>query len=204
MVQGWRVDIGTAMKGKIAGKVRIIGGRWRGRRLPVPDLPGLRPSGDRSRETLFNWLQTEIHGASCADLFAGTGALGLEAASRGAGRVTLVEKDPRAARALQHSVELLSSDPGNAEVKVLNTDALRWLESCAERSLDVVFIDPPFGSGLEARALELLDRGKCLAEGARVYLETARQSEAAALPAGWIIDREKQLGEVSMRLLKKI
>lgn len=203
MVQGWRIDIGAVMMGKKAGTVRIIGGRWRGRRLPVPDLPGLRPSGDRSRETLFNWLQRDIRGANCADLFAGTGVLGLEAASRGAGQVTMIEKDPRAARALAQSVEQLSSDPGRAEVRVLNTDALRWLKSCGRGSLDIVFVDPPFGSGLEARALELLKRGECLSEGALVYLETSRQCAQTPLPAGWIRDREKQLGEVRMQLLKK-
>lgn len=192
------------MKGKKAGTVRIIGGRWRGRRLPVPDLPGLRPSGDRSRETLFNWLQMDLRGANCVDLFAGTGVLGLEAASRGAGQVTLIEKDSRAARALEESVALLSSDPGKAVVNVLCTNALHWLPGCAERSLDIVFIDPPFGSGLEAAALELLDRGDCLADGALVYLETARQSAETPLPDGWSVDREKRLGEVRMQLLKKI
>lgn len=204
MVQGWRADIGVTMKGKKPGTVRIIGGRWRGRRLPVADLPGLRPSGDRSRETLFNWLQADIRDANCVDLFAGTGVLGLEAASRGAGQVTLIEKDPRAARAIERSVELLSSDPGKAEVWVHNTDALHWLQSCPADYLDIVFIDPPFGSGLESRALELIAEGGCLAKGALVYLETARQSAETPLPAGWITDRDKLLGEVRMQLLKKI
>ena len=192
------------MKGKKPGTVRIIGGRWRGRRLPVADLPGLRPSGDRSRETLFNWLQADIRNANCVDLFAGTGVLGLEAASRGAGQVTLIEKDPRAARAIEQSVELLSSDPGKAEVRVHNTDALRWLQSCRADCLDIVFIDPPFGSGLEGRALDLIDEGGCLARGGLVYLETTRKSVETPLPVGWIADREKLLGEVRMQLLKKI
>ena len=192
------------MIGKKPGTVRIIGGRWRGRRLPVADLPGLRPSGDRGREILFNWLQADIRNANCVDLFAGTGALGLEAASRGAGQVTLIEKDPRASRTIEKSVELLSSDPGKAEVHVLNTDALHWLQICPADCLDIVFIDPPFGSGLESRVLELIDEGDCLARGALVYLETARQSAETPLPVGWVTDREKLLGEVRMQLLKKI
>ena len=145
-----------------------------------------------------------MRNANCVDLFAGTGVLGLEAASRGAAQVTLIEKDPQAARAIEQSIELLSSDPGQAEVRVISTDALRWLQSCPADQLDIVFIDPPFGSGLDSRALELIDECDCLARGALVYLETARQSAETPLPAGWITDREKQLGEVRMQLLKKI
>lgn len=185
------------MNRKKAGSVRIIGGRWRGRRLPVADLPGLRPSGDRSRETLFNWLQADIRGARCADLFAGTGVLGLEAASRGAARVVLIENAPRGARAIEESVNTLGGDG----ITVVRGDALRWLETCGPASIDIAFVDPPFGSGLAVRALERLAACGCLAPGGLVYLETARQ-EAAELPPPWCVVREKLLGEVRMQLLQ--
>jgi 16S rRNA (guanine966-N2)-methyltransferase len=188
------------MKKKRPGTVRIIGGKWRGTRLPVPDLPGLRPSGDRSRETLFNWLQADIHGASCADLFAGSGVLGLEAASRGAARVTLVEKSRVAAGAIRASVQRLDSDP----VFVVCGDALEWLAKCDSRSLDVVFLDPPFSSGLESRAIDLLIAGDCMKPGGLIYVETAREAASLPSPAGWEISHEKLLGEVRMQLLKKI
>ena len=191
------------MSRKKAGTVRIIGGRWRGRRLPVADLPGLRPSGDRARETLFNWLQMDLRGARCADLFAGTGVLGLEAASRGAAHTVLVENAPRAVQALRSSVQLLAPD-GGRDVSVVETDALAWLEACPAGSLDIVFIDPPFGCGLEGRVLEILDRRECLAPGGLVYVETARQEPAVLPPPGWESVRDKCLGEVRMQLLKKI
>jgi 16S rRNA (guanine966-N2)-methyltransferase len=195
------------VRSKKTGTVRIIGGRWRGRRLPVADLPGLRPSGDRSRETLFNWLQADIRGARCVDLFAGTGALGLEAASRGASRVVLIEQARRAARAIEDSARILAghdeqpAPPGGDGITVVRGDALRWLETCEPASIDIAFVDPPFDSGLAARALDRLAARGCLARGGRVYLETARQ-EAMALPPGWCVVREKLLGEVRMQLLE--
>jgi 16S rRNA (guanine966-N2)-methyltransferase len=190
------------MRGKAnqkTGKVRIIGGKWRGRRLPVPDIDGLRPSGDRARETLFNWLQAQIRNALCADLFAGTGVLGLEATSRGAAAVVLVEKSPVAARAIRQSLETL--DAGNVEL--IQGDAVGWILNCAEQSLDMVFIDPPFGQGLQQAALSALERGNCLKNGAIVYLETAREESAIVPPPGWSEVKEKVLGEVRMQLLKK-
>lgn len=187
-----------------AGTVRIIGGRWRGRRLPVPDLPGLRPSGDRCRETLFNWLQMQVRGARCADLFAGTGALGFEAASRGAEEVVLVERAKPAARALRDSLGLLQTDSAAATVRVEQGDALAWIAARPPRSLDIVFVDPPFDSGLEAAVLQALDTANCLAEGAVVYLESARSARPVDLSAGWIAIKEKTLGDVRMQLLQKI
>ena len=188
------------MKKKPSGSVRIIGGKWRGTRLPVADLPGLRPSGDRSRETLFNWLQMQIRGSHCADLFAGSGVLGLEAASRGAVAVTLVEKSRQAAAQIRESLERLGAE----HVALLETDAIGWLDSCTPQSLDIVFVDPPFGSGLEQRALELLTAGDCVSNGGLVYVETAKDAGAITPGPGWEISREKCLGDVQMLLLKKI
>ena len=191
------------MNRKKSGTVRIIGGRWRGRRLPVPDLPGLRPSGDRSRETLFNWLAPYIRGARCADLFAGSGVLGFEAVSRGAASVVMIEKVASAARSLTNNLEMLQTSDEDRDVRILNMDALAWLETCEPRSLDLVFVDPPFGSGLEQRSLLLLADNECLAEGALVYLETARNSVDFVPGPAWEIVKEKSVGDVQMRLLKK-
>lgn len=188
------------MKKKPSGSVRIIGGKWRGSRLPVADLPGLRPSGDRSRETLFNWLQMQIRGARCADLFAGSGVLGLEAASRGAVAVTLIEKSRRAATQIRENLVRLGAE----QVELLEADAIDWLSGCDAQSLDIVFVDPPFGSGLEQRALELLTAGDCVRSGGLVYVETAKNTGAITPGPGWEISREKCLGDVQMLLLKKI
>jgi len=204
----------------MTGKLRIISGSWRGRRLPVPDLPGLRPTGDRAREVLFNWLQGRLQGARCLDLFAGTGALGLEAASRGAASVVLVELDRGLCRALS---EFGREWPGGDVLTVVQADARRWLERTEDR-FDIVFVDPPFGAGLYAATLDALARPGLLAPGALVYVESAARSpapfqppdersappasspcqaeEPAPSPEGWSILREKRLGDVRMQLLQ--
>jgi len=186
--------------GKRPGSVRIIGGEWRGRRLPVRDLPGLRPSGDRGRETLFNWLQAHVRGAVCVDLFAGSGALGLEAASRGAAEVILVEKLSLAARDLRDILLALKAD----QVTVVESDALQWLHSCPAQSLDIAFVDPPFGLHLETRALELIRIRDCIRPGGFVYVETARDAPAIVPGPGWETTRDKTMGDVRLLLLKKI
>ncbi len=174
-----------------SGRVRIIGGSWRGRKLPVPDLPGLRPTSDRVRETLFNWLAPVIDGAKCLDLFAGTGALGLEAASRGAARVVMVENSPAAVALLRENVTRL----GARTVDLVSADALAWLATPGE-AFDIVFLDPPFGLGLAARACVLLSAGGWLAAGARVYLETEVAIAQAPVPAGWEVLRRARAGQV--------
>lgn len=185
--------------GNQRGMVRIIAGDWRGRKLPVADLPGLRPTGDRARETLFNWLQGHIHGARCADLFAGTGALGFEAASRGAAGVVLVERSRAAAQALRESASLLKAK----NVSVEEGDAIRWLAGQPSNSLDLVFIDPPFDSQLAVEALDALQENACLAAGGLVYLESARGGLATP-GAAWAVVREKVIGEVRMQLLEQV
>lgn len=180
-----------------SGTVRIIGGAWRGRRLRVADAPGLRPSGDRARETLFNWMQPHLQGARCADLFAGTGALGFEAASRGAREVFLIERSRPLAAMLSESAELLQA----GQIEVVNADALEWLESRPRSSLDIIFIDPPFETDLAPRALEKLAATGCLAPGALVYLELPRRDQAIS-PKGFVQLREKGIGEVRLELLE--
>jgi 16S rRNA (guanine966-N2)-methyltransferase len=190
---------GNQQDKKRPGFVRIIGGQWRGRRLPVYDAPQLRPSGDRSRETLFNWLQSYVGGAECVDLFAGSGALGLEAASRGAAEVILVEKLSLAVRGLRDVLLALEAD----QVSVVGTDALHWLQARPAQSLDIAFVDPPFDLGLETRALELIHARDCIRTGGFVYIEARRDSVVIAPGSGWEVAREKDLGEVRMTLLKK-
>ena len=180
------------------GQVRIIAGEWRGRKLPVPDLPGLRPSGDRGREILFNWLQDHVPGARCVDLFAGSGALGFEAASRGAGRIDLVEIAPLAISALVESRGRLSAD----QVTVHRANALEWLGEQAENAFDIVFIDPPFDSGLAVQTLGKLQQTGCVAPGGFVYVEAAAQLPELVMQEPFNLDREKVLGEVRMRLFR--
>lgn len=180
-----------------SGHVRIIGGEWRGRKLPVADAPGLRPSGDRIRETLFNWLQGSVQGARCADLFAGTGVLGFEAASRGATEVILVEKSRPVAELLRKSAQTLNAD----QVTIVEGNALEWLEGQASHSRDIVFIDPPFESDLAACALNTLQDREILAPGGLVYLESPRLNTSIE-SGGWIQVREKEIGEVRIQLLK--
>ncbi|MEE4172633.1 MAG: 16S rRNA (guanine(966)-N(2))-methyltransferase RsmD [Xanthomonadales bacterium] len=185
--------------GKGAGQVRIIAGAWRGRKLDVPDLPGLRPSGDRGRETLFNWLQPQLPGARCADLFAGSGALGFEAASRGAAHVDLVEIAPLAVSALVESRSALRAE----QVAVHRANALDWLAGQAPGSLDIVFIDPPFDSGLAVQTLGKLQQGGAVAPGGLVYVETAAQLPELVMQPPFELAKEKVLGEVRMRLFRR-
>ena len=177
----------------VAGKVRIIAGRFRGSKLDVRDAPGLRPSSDRVRETLFNWLQPHLPGARCLDLFAGSGALGFEAASRGAGFVQLVERDPALAQALRDAAARLQADT----VRVHCGDALARLREPPATPFDIVFVDPPFDAGLHVPALAAL--GPWLAPGARVYVESAAGREPAP-PAGWTLLREGRTREVHYAL----
>ena len=156
-----------------AGTVRIIGGKWKGRKLRV--AAGVRPTPDRARETLFNWLATDLLDARVLDLFAGTGVLGFEALSRGAGHATLVEQDRRVANLLRRSRELLAAD-----ATVVYADAMRWLANCGEdRRWDVILLDPPFASERWPRILELAVAH--LSDGGCVYMESdARLDQTAA------------------------
>jgi 16S rRNA (guanine966-N2)-methyltransferase len=179
------------------GRIRIIGGRWRGTRLDVADAPGLRPTSDRVRETLFNWLLPVLPGARVLDLVAGTGALGLEALSRGAASATLVERDVGLAAALRATVARL---PGGEAAQVVQADALGWLGGQAEAGYDLAFVDPPFAAGLwDAVWPALLPK---LAAGAWLYVE-APQGVPIALPPDWLRHREGDTREVSYALYRR-
>jgi len=163
--------------------VRIIGGAWRSRILRFPDLPGLRPTPDRARETLFNWLGQRLDGQRCLDLFAGSGALGFEAASRGAAEVVMVERDPRALAALEHNAQAL----GATQVRLLRADALGYLASDCGR-FDLILLDPPFAADLLAPALARA--ATRLEAGGRIYAEFGKRPDLSA----WRILREGRAG----------
>lgn len=173
------------------GRVRIIGGAFRGRRIYVAAQPGLRPTPDRVRETLFNWLGQRLDGLACLDLFAGSGALGFEAASRGAARVVMVESSRGAMAALRQAKAAM----GAAQVELVAGDALAYAARCTER-FDVVFLDPPFGQYEAGFLLGLL--AACLAPRARVYLEGPRPLEPAG---GWAELKRARAGQVSYQLM---
>jgi len=179
--------------------VRIIGGIWRGRRVHFPDMPALRPTPDRVRETLFNWLQHSLEGTRCLDLFAGSGALGLEALSRGAAEVVFVEQFPAASRTLQEQLTRLG---GAGKGRVMEMGAARFLRS-APKPFDVVFLDPPFDTGALAEYIPMLDDGDWLKVGGLVYLENERTAGAPTLPDHWELLKSKSAGEVGYHLARK-
>lgn len=184
---------------------RIIGGQHRARRLSFPPLDGLRPTPDRVRQTLFDWLAPVIHGARCLDLFAGSGALGLEALSRGAAAVTFVEREPEALAALRDHLDLLGAGAGTARAETCLGDALSVLPTLnvsKSGRYDVVFVDPPFESDLRARALDALVKLDLIAAGGLVYVE-GPATAAPPQPAGFELHRSKRAGNVGFHLLRR-
>ncbi|MBS0435563.1 MAG: 16S rRNA (guanine(966)-N(2))-methyltransferase RsmD [Proteobacteria bacterium] len=178
-------------------EVRIIGGQWKRSKLPVADKPGLRPTPDRVRETLFNWLGGELDGWRVLDAFAGSGALGFEAASRGAAEVLLLERDRALAAGLNQSRERLKADT----LRVQCADALAWMAACAPRRFELVFLDPPFDAGLFDKALAAAAR-VAVPDGF-VYLEADREFTAAELaPLGLAVHRHLRAGQVHAHLLR--
>lgn len=178
-------------------QLRIIGGAWRGRKLAFAPVPGLRPTPNRVRETLFNWLAPVIRGARCLDLFAGSGALGLEAASRGATRCVLVEQQHAVVQVLRGQLARLQAD----HVEVIEAEVLDWLAQDAT-PFDIVFLDPPFRDGLLQLSIDRLEQNGWLAESAWIYLEAERGLELG-LPEHWSWYRDKQAGQVSYRLARR-
>jgi 16S rRNA (guanine966-N2)-methyltransferase len=185
-------------RGESANRVRVIAGRWRGRRLRFPDLPGLRPTPDRVRETLFDWLAPALPGARCLDLFSGSGALGIEALSRGAAEAVFVERHPVAVRALRENLARLNADGARVE----RIDALDWLREPGS-PFEIVLLDPPFGHGLVAPVCTLLERGGWLAPTAWIYLEAEAGGERPPLPDCWAPYRENKAGAVAYRLVRR-
>jgi 16S rRNA (guanine966-N2)-methyltransferase len=180
-----------------SGRLRIIGGSLRNSRLDVPELPGLRPTAERVRETLFNWLAPVIAGARCLDLCAGTGALGIEALSRGAAGVQFVERDARVAQALRDNLTRLKATGG----QVAALDAGQFLQG-APQEQDLVFLDPPFALGLWPALAQQLEQGGWLAVRAWIYVESPRAG-VPALPGNWGLHREGHAGEVRFALYRR-
>jgi 16S rRNA (guanine966-N2)-methyltransferase len=184
-----------AARGAHARVLRIIGGSWRGRKLRFPAVELIRPTPDRVRETLFNWLGARVAGARCLDLFAGSGALGLEALSRGAAAVTFVERDATAVRTLEATLAAW----GAQGARVQRADALHFLAGAPE-ACDLVFLDPPFGAGLLGAAEAALERGGWLRETALIYVECAARDGPPDLPPPWRALKGKRAGEVGYHL----
>jgi len=191
-----RSSRGRNDKGSPSGRLRIVAGKWRSRLLPIGDEPGLRPTSERIRETLFNWLASTIAGSRCLDLFAGTGALGFEALSRGAREVVFVENSAGAAAALKESAEVLEA----RDARIVEADGIRYLKG-EPQPFDIVFLDPPFAADLLEDLCRLLSEDNWLAEDARIYLEQDRERPLPKLPEGWTVLKEKTAGQVRYALV---
>lgn len=183
--------------GKSTNKLRIIGGQWRSRQLPFPDVQGLRPTTDRVRETVFNWLMPYLPGAVVLDVFAGSGALGFEALSREAQSAVLLEKNASASKMLQENATTLK-----ANAQVFKVDSLSWLQTC-DTPFDVIFLDPPFGKGLLPNCIATIESKNLLAAKGWIYIESESELSDLNIPLTWSLHREKNAGMVKLRLFQK-
>jgi len=184
---------------KAMGEVRVIAGLWRGRKLPVLNAEGLRPTTDRVKETLFNWLMMDVANARCLDCFAGSGSLGIEALSRQAQAVVFLEKFANAAQQLKKNLASLKTDKGT----VINTDTLAYLaQKNNDNPFDIIFIDPPFHHQFVPQILPLLQQNNWLAENALIYVETEKNHPPLPLAENWQIIKEKSAGMITSRLIQ--
>lgn len=181
------------------GEVRIISGKWRGRKLAVLNADGLRPTTDRVKETLFNWLMHDINGATVLDCFAGSGSLAIEALSRFASRAVLVERDAALARHLKQNLQKLSCD----NASVINQDCLSLVSAQATQQYSLVFIDPPFRKNLAVPCCQALEQHGWLTEEALIYLETEKEVVLADIPANWRLLKENIAGQLAYRLYQR-
>ena len=176
-------------------QLRIIAGQWGGRKLTFPDLPGVRPTSDRIRETLFNWLQADIIGSRCLDLFAGSGAVGFEALSRGAAEMVFVDNVQAVVSQLNQNLTMLKNEKG----QVFRGDALSFVQRDDMVPFDVIFLDPPFRSGLLGKSISALEQSSCLKKGSLIYIESEKQLDVA-IPGNWDSLKEKKAGQVKYAL----
>ncbi len=183
-----------------ASSIRIIGGEWRSRKLTVPDAPGLRPTPDRVRETLFNWLAPTIQGARVLDAFTGSGALFLEALSRGASTGVAIDANTNAVNNLRRNLAVLQCD----DAEVLRADSLHYLSNKAEQGFDIVLLDPPFHQDLLLSACQLLEDNNWLNKGAWIYTESEQAPSSLGVPSTWRLHREKHTGQVHYALWQKV
>ncbi|KXJ47444.1 MAG: 16S rRNA (guanine(966)-N(2))-methyltransferase RsmD [Cycloclasticus sp.] len=183
-------------------RVRIIGGQWRGRKIEFPSIDGLRPTTDPVRETLFNWLQPYLPQSNCLDLYAGSGALGFEAASRGARHVLMVEQDSRVVKALRTNKEIMQA----ANVQLMHRpalDALKAKRKETDSSFDIVFLDPPFNQGELIECVKRLEESGYLSDDAVIYLECESTLALDFLPKNWLEHRRKKAGQVTYYLYQR-
>lgn len=190
---------------KGSNQLRIIGGEWRGRKLRFPDAPNLRPTPDRVRETVFNWLSPMIYGACCLDLFAGSGALGLEALSRGASFTTFVDSHKKVTTGLNEHLDLLNA---NDKAEVLQMDGVKFLsngkfKSTEDKKYNLVFLDPPYHLDFMQKVVPLLEKNGWLADNAMLYLEIEKRQTLPELPENWKQLKEKTAGEVNYFLFQR-
>ena len=183
-----------------ASSIRIIGGEWRSRKLTVPDAQGLRPTPDRVRETLFNWLAPTIQGARVLDAFTGSGALFLEALSRGASTGVAIDANLDAVNNLRRNLALLQGD----DAEVLRADSLHYLSNKAEQGFDIVLLDPPFHQDLLLSACQLLENNNWLNKDAWIYTESEQAPSSLGVPSSWRLHREKHTGQVHYALWQKV
>ena len=188
-----------------SNSIRIIAGRWRGRRIPVVDSDGLRPTTDRVRETLFNWIMHDLPQSRCLDLFAGSGVLGLEGLSRGAAEVWLVESDPVVASSIIASLAALADprQPANYKVQVLQQDVRDLLKNKAARPFDIVFLDPPYQADLLEPAAALLESNDWLSDNALIYVEQDSKQMQTLLPLTWHCIKQGKAGQSSFSLYQR-
>ena len=181
-----------------SSQLRIIAGLWRGRKITFIDQQDLRPTPDRVRETVFNWLQSDVPNAVCLDLFAGSGALGFESASRGASQVVLVDNSSQACKQIQENINHLQSEV----IRVIMSDSVRFLEENTTK-YDLVFLDPPYKSDVLAQIIMSLEQKKCLSEHAKIYLEQDVKQDVPKLPENWRVLKNKTAGQVSYYLIDR-
>ncbi len=178
------------------GQLRIIAGQWRSRKLPIANVKGLRPTADRVRETVFNWLSLITPGARVLDVFSGTGALAMEALSRGASSATLLEANPIAAKILKSNLALLNAEQG----QVIEADSLTWLQRPASQPFDLILLDPPFRLNLLAPTCELLERNGYINDKSHIYIEVEKELTPLPIPDNWQLKKSKTAGQVSFSL----
>ena len=178
------------------GFIRLISGKWRGKKLPVKDKEGLRPTTDRTKETLFNWLMHDVRDANCLDCFSGSGSLAFEALSRFAKNALLLERDKQVAQQLRENLKALKIDNAN----VIETDSINYLQQTAAQQFDIVFVDPPFNKGLVHPCCLALEENGYLTQQALIYIEMEVQSAAVELPGNWQLLKEKSTGQVTYQL----
>lgn len=179
-----------------SNQLRIIGGQWRGRKLRFADGRGLRPTPDRVRETLFNWLMPIMNGARCLDLFTGSGALGLEALSRGASEVVMIDNNPRVIAQLRENISLL----GTSSAQLVQADGLKWLQQQISEPFDIVFLDPPYADKVMVDCIKSLEESAWLKKEAWIYMEFPSHEALPELPANWQWYRNRQAGQVGYHL----